>query len=122
MLRIERNQASTLIVTVSELTTIASPNYLFQFIEEQSGDEVFCILTNISTGIPRYDEFIVTDGVDVTFPYNGFYTYKIYQQTSSVNLDPDLSQGLVEEGRAHVYEIDSPSNEYNTLPTSYIYE
>jgi hypothetical protein len=122
MLRIERNQASTLIVTVSELTTIASPNYLFQFIEEQSGDEVFCILTNISTGIPRYDEFIVTDGVDVTFPYNGFYTYKIYQQTSSVNLDPDLSQGLVEEGRAHVYEIDSPSNEYNTLPISYIYE
>ena len=122
MLRIERNQASTLIVTVSELTTIANPNYLFQFIEEQSGDEVFCILTNISTGIPRYDEFIVTDTVDVTFPYNGFYTYKIYQQTSSVNLDPDLSQGLVEEGRAHVYEIDSPSNEYNTLPTSYIYE
>ena len=111
-----------MIVTVSELTTIASPNYLFQFIEEQSGDEVFCILTNISTGIPRYDEFIVTDGVDVTFPYNGFYTYKIYQQTSSVNLDPDLSQGLVEEGRAHVYEIDSTSNEYNTLPTSYIYE
>lgn len=122
MLRIERNQASTLIVTVSELTTIASPNYLFQFIEEQSGDEVFCILTNISTGIPRYDEFIVTDGVDVTFPYNGFYTYKIYQQTSSVNLDPDLSQGLVEEGRAHVYETDSPSNEYTILPTSYIYE
>ena len=111
-----------MIVTVSELTTIASPNYLFQFIEEQSGDEVFCILTNISTGIPRYDEFIVTDTVDVTFPYNGFYTYKIYQQTSSVNLDPELSQGLVEEGRAHVYEIDSPSNEYNTLPTSYIYE
>jgi len=122
MLRIERNQASTLIVTVSELTTIASPNYLFQFIEEQSGDEVYCILTNISTGIPRYDEFIVTDGVDVTFPYNGFYTYKIYQQTSSVNLDPDLSQGLVEEGRAHVYETDSPSNEYTILPTSYIYE
>jgi hypothetical protein len=122
MLRIERNQASTLIVTVSELTTIANPNYLFQFIEEQSGDEVYCILTNISTGIPRYDEFIVTDGVDVTFPYNGFYTYKIYQQTSSVNLDPDLSQGLVEEGRAHVYESDSPSNEYTILPTSYIYE
>ncbi len=111
-----------MIVTVSELTTIASPNYLFQFIEEQSGDEVFCILPNISTGIPRYDEFIITDGVDVTFPYNGFYTYKIYQQTSSVNLDPDLSQGLVEEGRAHVYESDSPSNEYTILPTSYIYE
>ena len=109
-------------MTVTELTTITAPNYLFQFIEEQSGDEVFCILTNISTGIPRYDEFTIIDGVDVTFPYAGFYTYKIYQQTSAINLDPALSQGLVEEGRAHVYETDSPANEYNTLPTSYIYE
>ena len=104
------------------MTTITAPNYLFEFIEEQSGDAVYCILTNISTGIPRYDEFTITDGVDVTFPYVGFYTYKIYQQTSAVNLDPALSQGLVEEGRAHVYEADSPSNEYTTLPTSYIYE
>ena len=122
MLRIERNQLNTLVVTVSELTTIAAPNYLFEFIEEQTGDKLYCILTNISNGIPKYDEFDLTDGVDVTFPYAGFYTYKIYQQTSPSNLDPALSQGLVEEGRAHVYESDSPANEYTYNVTNFVYE
>jgi hypothetical protein len=60
--------------------------------------------------------------VDVTFDYDGYYTYRIYQQTSAVNLDPDLSDGLVEEGRAHVYVQDSPSNEFSTNITFNIYE
>jgi hypothetical protein len=79
-------------------------------------------LPNLSTATSRYDEFLLVDGVDVTFDYDGFYTYRIYQQTSSTNLDPDLSDGLVEEGRAHVYEIDSPSAEFSTNITFNIYE
>jgi len=122
MLRIERNQQSTLIVTVSELTTISAPYYLFEFIEEQTQEALCCILTNISTGIPRYDEFVLVDGVDITFPYAGFYTYKIYQQASSSNLDPALSDGIVEEGRAHVFEVDSPSNYYDYNVTNFVYE
>lgn len=122
MLRIERNQQSTLIVTVSELTTIPAPYYLFEFIEEQTQESLYCILTNISTGIPRYDEFVLVDGVDVTFPYAGFYTYKIYQQASSTNLNPALSDGMVEEGRAHVYEVDSPSNYFDYNVTNFVYE
>jgi hypothetical protein len=39
-----------------------------------------------------------------------------------VNLDPELSDGLVEEGRAHVFETDSPSNEYNEQIIVNIYE
>ena len=122
MLRIEKNNQSTLIVTVSELTTIPAPYYLFEFIEEQTQEALYCILTNISTGIPRYDEFTLVDGVDITFPYAGFYTYKIYQQASSSNLDPALSDGIVEEGRAHVYEMDSPSNHYNYNVANFVYE
>jgi hypothetical protein len=79
-------------------------------------------LPNLSTATSRYDEFLLVDGVDVNFDYDGFYTYRIYQQTSSTNLDPDLSDGLVEEGRAHVYEIDSPSTEFSTNITFNIYE
>lgn len=122
MLRIERNQQSLLIVTVSELTTITNPHYLFEFIEEQSGDKLYCILPNSSNGIPRYDEFLITDGLDLVFPYSGFYTYKIYQQSSSTNLDPSLSDGLVEEGRAHVFDVDSPSNTYDYNVTNFVYE
>ena len=89
---------------------------------EQSFEKVYCILPNISTGTTRYDEFELTDGVDLTFPYDGFYTYKICEQTSSSNLDPDLATSLCEEGRAHVYETDSPANEFTTTIVNNIYE
>jgi hypothetical protein len=122
MLRIQKANSSNLIVTVTELTTVSPVYYLFEFEHEQSFLKYYCILTNISTGISRYDEFLLEDGVDVNFDYDGYYTYRIYQQTSSTNLDPELSDGLVEEGRAHVYVQDSPSNEYNENITFNIYE
>lgn len=122
MLRLERNNTSTMIVTASELSSLSSPYWLFEFTHEQSFEQVFCILPNISTGIPRYDEFVITDGVDVTFPYAGFYTYRIYDQTSPTNLDPALATSLCEEGRAHVYETGSPANEYNPTIINNIYE
>lgn len=89
---------------------------------EQSFEKVYCILANISTGTARYDEFELTDGVDLTFPYDGYYTYKIYEQSSSTNLDPDLATSLCEEGRAHVFETASPDNEYTTTIVNNIYE
>lgn len=109
-------------MTASELQTLNNPYWLFEFIDEQSQQSVTCILPNISTSISRYDEFQITDGVDVTFPYAGFYTYKIYEQDNDVNLDPELATSLCEEGRAHIYEDDSPANEYDQTLTNYIYE
>ena len=122
MLKIQKNGTTPLVVTVTELTTIPNPNYLFEFIHEQSFHTSSCILTNVSLGIPRFDEFVLIDGVDVSFIYDGFYIYNIYQQTSSTNLNPIFSQGLVETGRAHVVEADSPSNEYDSPIYFNIYE
>lgn len=122
MLKIQRNGTTPLIVTVTELTTIANPNYLFEFIHEQSFNTQTCVLANVSTTIQRFDEFVLTDGVDVNFIYDGFYTYNIYQQSSPSNLEPANSQGLVETGRAHVVEADSPSFEYDSPIYFNIYE
>jgi hypothetical protein len=122
MLKILKDSTSILIVTVTELTTVSPVYYLFEFEHEQSFLKYYCILDNISLATDRYDEFELVDGVDLIFDYDGYYTYRIYQQISSTNLDPILSDGLVEEGRAHVYVIDSPSNEYNENITFNIYE
>jgi hypothetical protein len=122
MLRLERYQTSTLIVTVTEYQTLTAPYWLLEFTHEQSFESVTCILPNISTSTSRFDEFVIEDLVDVTFPYAGFYTYRIFEQISSSNLDPDLADNLCEEGRAHVYEIDSPSNEFSTTILNNIYE
>lgn len=122
MLKIQKNGTTPLVVTVTEMTTISNPNYLFEFIHEQSFNTQTCVLTNISQGIPRYDEFVLVDGVDVNFIYDGFYIYNIYQQSSPSNLDPLNTQGLVETGRAHVIEADSPSYEYDSPIYFNIYE
>ena len=122
MLRILKDSTSNLIVTVTELTTVSPVYYLFEFEHEQSFLKYYCILANISLATERYDEFDIIDGVDVNFDYDGYYTYRIYQQISSTNLDPTLSDGIVEEGRAHVYVIDSPGNEFTSNITFNIYE
>lgn len=122
MLIIQKNASTPLIVTVTELTTIPNPNYLFEFVHEQSFKEYRCVLTNISTSTPRFDEFILIDGVDVNFDYNGYYIYNIYEQQSPGNLDPINTVGLVETGRAEVIEPQSPSNEYNSPIYFNIYE
>lgn len=109
-------------VTTTELTTILNPVYLFEFIHEQSQQKYYCILNNISDGIPRYDEFVLVDGVDVIFDYDGDYIYNIFQQISPTNLDPLLSDGLVETGRAKVLDLPVESNEFEQEIIFNIYE
>lgn len=110
-------------MTVTELTTITNPEYLFEFTEEQSHTSVYAILTNTSISTTRYDEFTVIDGTDLNFPIDGFYTYNVYEQANgSGNVDPT---GLtkVETGRAHVYVVDTPPTEYtNSSETELVYE
>jgi hypothetical protein len=53
----------------------------------------------------RYDEFIFTEGNGVgkiQFPYEGEYTYGIYQNGvgNYGNLNPAQSQGIIETGTA----------------------
>ena len=110
-------------MTVTELTTIANPEYLFEFIEEQSDQSVYTILPNTSVSKTRYDEFTITDGTDLDFPIDGFYTYNVYEQSSgSGNLDP-IGLTIVETGRAYVYIDDVDANEYNdTTEINIVYE
>lgn len=123
MVRLLKGSATTFVVTLNELTTISNPEYLFEFIEEQSDRKYYCILTDTSSYPTRFNEFTLTDGSDVTFVYDGFYTYRVYEQANgSGNLDPD-GLTMVEEGRAHVYESDAADNEYdNTSETNTVYE
>lgn len=100
-------------MTLTELTTISNPEYLFQFIEEQSDESVFCILTDTSMNKSRFNEFTISDGIDVVFPIDGFYSYKVFEQSNgSGNLNPS-GLNVVEVGRVHVYINDSAPNQYN---------
>lgn len=123
MIKLERDAATTFVTTVTELTTIANPEYLFEFVEEQTNESYFCILPDTSLYTSRYNEFTITDGSDLNFPIDGYYTYKIYEQANgSGNLDP-TGLTMVEQGRAYVYVTDTDPNEYeDTSETDTVYE
>ena len=89
-----KNQANQLCVTVSEKTTLESPNYLFVFKHEEENVNYSCILPNTSIW-ERYGLFSFTEGVDATLRYTGDYVLKVYEQTSPSNLDPLLAYGIV---------------------------
>ena len=106
MILLKTNQVNTMVVTVSQNATIANPEWLFSFTHIFSKQQVRFIPTDISSHKVRYDEFIFTEGSgvgEINFPYEGQYTYGIYQQPQgSGNLNPSLSQGLIETGVATV--------------------
>ena len=129
MLIIRTGQPNTLVVTVSQNATISNPEWLFSFTHIFSKEQVQFIPTDISTHKVRYDEFVFVEGSgvgEIQFPYEGLYTYGVYQQTQgSGNLNPQYSQGIIEAGQAQVivqsanttndYYIEYVSNnEYNS--------
>jgi len=107
MILLKTNQVNTMVVTVSQNATIANPEWLFSFTHIFSKEQVRFIPTDISSHKVRYDEFIFVEGSgvgEISFKYLGQYTYGIYQQpTGSGNLNPALSQGLIETGLATVF-------------------
>jgi hypothetical protein len=94
MLLIKTNQRNTLVVTVSQNATIPNPEWLFSFTHIFSKRQVRFIGTDISVHRSRYDEFEFIEGTGagkIQFPYEGLYTYGIYQQPQgSGNLNPLL--------------------------------
>ena len=107
MLIIKTNQPNTLVVTVSQNSQLTNPVYLFSFTHIFSKQSVSFIPTNISTHPSRYNEFIFVEGTGVgqiRFPYQGQYTYAIYEQpTGSGNLNPALAYNVVEYGDAQIF-------------------
>tara|TARA_R110000868_G_scaffold73282_1_gene212721 strand:- start:161 stop:424 length:264 start_codon:yes stop_codon:yes gene_type:complete len=73
-------------------------------------------MADISLYKDRYNEFVFTEGTalplvgELILGAGGQYEYFVYEQTSSTNLDPTLSTGLVESGLA---ELERASTTYN---------
>jgi hypothetical protein len=97
-------------VTASMNVTISNPVYLFQFQHKLTNEYHYIIPYKVPTSYskPSYDMFLMN--VDFSFPESltnntstsgnlhlipGEYLLRVYQQTSTSNLDPALSQGEI---------------------------
>lgn len=103
MLTINKGESNELIVTATEKTTIDNPFYLFVFKNRTTSKVNTFILADTSQFPNRYNSFTFTEGSNAAKTLDlGMANYSIFAQTSSSNIDPDLSDEEVEVGIANV--------------------
>ncbi len=108
MIRIQKATSNEVFLTLTELSTLDSPVYLFLFINDQTGDEYTFIANDVSVYEDRYNKFVIVetdnpnnlDG-EVYLPLAGFYSYQVFEQVSTTNLIPPNSEP-VEKGKVIV--------------------
>ena len=118
---INRNSANTILPTLKEKTTLPNPTYLWQFKSVASGSLFYCICTELSTYLERYNKFVLTEtGATTPVPLNGEvslsagdYEYTIYEQASATNLNPS-GLTVVEVGDATSYDSTINTNKIYT--------
>lgn len=108
MIIINKGSANTVVLTLTEKVSIANPNFLFEFYNEEEKESQYFIAEDLSTET-RYNKFIITETTtpdelegEVTLTLPGLWSYFVREQASSTNLDPDLSGAIVERGKVRV--------------------
>ncbi len=116
---IEKNKTNTVILTLSEKTTLTNAYYLFEFISDETNNKVYFIPTDISPNKVRYNEFTIIEPTNMSLTV-GTYKYTIYEQASSSNTNPS-GLNVVEIGRVDVIgsttAIPSVTYNKNKIPT-----
>jgi hypothetical protein len=121
MIEITKNANSTIIATLAEKATLASPFYLFVFTSDVDNTEVIFTAQDTTEFNERYNKFLVTEttstpiftsGVIELNP-TGFWSYKVYEQEIQTNLDVANTTSLVEQGRVKVIGTDVINPRYN---------
>lgn len=119
MINITKNQSNTVVLTLTEKSTLTSPNYLFSFINGTTREVTNFIAQDVSTFTSRFNEFNITES-GVTFVNltggtinckPGMYSYTIYEQNSPTNLVISASTGVVEVGKVIVEGEDTTINQ-----------
>lgn len=98
MLITQSTSGNICIATCNERITLTSPYFLIRFICDSDETETSCIATDVSTYSYRYNEFLIQEKTSPTrtagqvrLATPGRWTYEIYEQSSSTNLDYTLA-------------------------------
>jgi hypothetical protein len=103
MLEFKQNDTSVeLILTLTEYVTIPTPYYLFVFTHVITKDQVIFVKAEVddeSEYPNRYNKFTINAAALFNGKQSGEWHYEIYQQDNSINLNPTLASGLLENGK-----------------------
>lgn len=132
MINIVRGQSNTVVVTLTEKTTIdldiAGSGYVFEFTNPMTHEVFVFTATDISTAKGRFNQFTVTedDTADlengiVTMQPTGTWLYRAYETEDVAQAITDQSvSGLseVENGIVLVTETETPKDVYDPAITN----
>jgi hypothetical protein len=122
MIHLIKGQVNKIILTLSEKSTLTSPNYLFYFKSRNTNETVaFVILNNadLSAYKERFNAFNITVSSYFATKLPGEWSYQIYEQTSTSNLIPSQATSMLESGQATLndtsqFSFTTYSNQTNT--------
>jgi hypothetical protein len=91
-----------MVMTLTEKSTLTNPYFLFNFTSDVTGEAVNFIASDLSNYTDRYNQFLITEtsgtaiytSGTIELSPTGTWTYKVYEQTSSSNLNPLLCDNL----------------------------
>jgi hypothetical protein len=121
--------SNVVVLTLSEKITISSPNFLFEFINNQTQIKYYCISADLSLYPERYNKFNIVVKTttpsplvgEIQIPLGDEYTYNVYEQVSSTNLNPS-GLTVVENGLMTYDKIITSRVEQESTLTRKAYE
>lgn len=104
---------------MTEKQLLTNPNYLFIFESRSTNTEIKFVKlnnTDISAYKDRFNEFSIAVNSYFNTALNGQYTYTIYEQASTTNLNP-TGLNLLESGIMELEGTTISFTEYETTST-----
>lgn len=90
MIHLTKAETNTIVMTLTEKQLLTNPNYLFVFTNRSSNNIIkFVVLNASDTSLykDRYNEFSIVTNTNFASALEGQYTYEVYEQVSSSNLN-----------------------------------
>ena len=94
MIKLIQNTSNTVVLTLREVTTLAVPYYVFNFVSDDTNISKVFTGVDISTNVNRYNEFVIElnsvedlENSIIDLPLKGFYKYEIYSTAVLNDLD-----------------------------------
>lgn len=100
MIYINKGEVNSIVLTLSEVSTLPSPYYLFVFQNEMNptSDPILFSNTDESPYPERFNLFYLDEPIDAEL-MKGQYTYSVYESTIPPTQVSDTTGVVIEEGR-----------------------
>lgn len=124
---INKGQNNFIVFTLYEKQTLTTPYFLFELKHKVENNPIYFISADLSSYPTRFNKFLITETSGAQLPTSGVitlaeegeYDYRIFEQTSSSNLNPVNTTSELERGMIKVIGTSPTIKAYSSENTTY---